>query len=84
MIKFNQLNKINATIFEFEGKEYRSTQEPYVTEFFEHAFYEAHVVDEENNEFKAVWEIKEGHLNLDEPLKVVAIDKPIHLGEIED
>lgn len=55
MTTFNELNAHNSTIIEFEGKELRTTQDPYVND--EGDLYSAPAVDVENNEYIITWEV---------------------------
>ncbi|KIL12207.1 hypothetical protein B4127_1538 [Bacillus pumilus] len=54
-MKFQDLNHNNSTIVVFEGKEYRTTQNPHVNNDGTH--YTAHAVDKMNEEYTIEWEI---------------------------
>ncbi|MET3505554.1 hypothetical protein [Halalkalibacter oceani] len=54
MKKFEELNSGNSTIVEFEGKEYRTLQDAYVSD--DGSEYKAHAVDENDKEYMIYWE----------------------------
>lgn len=75
MIKFEELNRTNSTIIEVEGREYRTTQDPYIND--DGSQYQAHAVDVDNNEYIIVWEVTNAETedeseacNWDEPLAI--------------
>lgn len=57
MKTFDELNVTNSTIFEWEGKELRTVQDPYPSAFDNGEVYTAFAVDENNNEYRAYWEV---------------------------
>lgn len=62
MKKFEELNVRNSTIIKWEGKELRTTQDPYCDNYYcmvdgTIASFFAHAVDADNNEYKIRWEI---------------------------
>lgn len=54
-VKFEDLNVTNSTIVEWEGKELRTTQDPYVSGDGE--TYTAHALDAANNEYRITWAV---------------------------
>lgn len=55
MKKFDELNARNSTIVDWNGKELRTTQDPYVSD--DGSEYKAHAVDAEGNEYMITWEV---------------------------
>lgn len=55
MKKFQELNAFNSTIVEVDGKEYRTTQDPYVSD--DGNTYKAHALDAKGNEYLITWEV---------------------------
>ncbi|MGG3987467.1 hypothetical protein [Bacillus smithii] len=55
MKTFDELNVTNSTIFEWEGKELRTVQDPYVSD--DGDTYTAVAIDENNNEYQVYWEV---------------------------
>jgi hypothetical protein len=53
MKSFDELNATNSTIIEVDGKELRTTQDPYING----DVYMAAAVDSANNEHRITWEI---------------------------
>jgi hypothetical protein len=76
MTKFSSLNVTNSTIIERDGKELRTTQDPYI----DRGMYKAIAVDEDDKEYEVKWEIT-NHETTDEsetcdwdhPAKVTAL-----------
>ena len=57
-IKITEYSKLsigNSTIVKFEGKEYRSIQDPYIND--DGTAYKAHAVDQHDNEYMIEWEV---------------------------
>ena len=78
MTNFKDLNVTNSTIIELEGKEYRTTQEPFVND--EGTEYKAHAVDEANNEFMIVWDINHSDFeNLEDESEACDWDNPVRV-----
>lgn len=78
MKKFQELNAFNSTIVEVEGVEYRTTQDPYVSD--EGDTYQAHALDAEGNEYLITWEVANGETedesdacDWDSPINIKAI-----------
>lgn len=63
MTNFNELNVTNSTIIEWEGKELKTTQDPYLDLYRsfvdapDQDAYQAHAIDESENEYVIYWEI---------------------------
>lgn len=55
MAKFTELNAHNSTIVTVEGTEYRTTQEPHVSD--DGRTYKAHAVDAQDNEYIIAWAV---------------------------
>ncbi|MFU1797664.1 hypothetical protein ACM1RC_27620 [Paenibacillus azoreducens] len=55
MSKFNGLNATNSTIIQWEGKELRTTQDPYISD--DGSQYIAHAVDDRDDEYIITWEV---------------------------
>ena len=51
MKSFRELNEANSTSIEWEGKELRTTEDPYI----KGGTYRAHAVDEDNDEYEIEW-----------------------------
>lgn len=57
MTTFNELNESNSTIIVFEGKELRTTQNPYVGDNGD--TYKAHAVDQNDAEYEIIWDVSD-------------------------
>ena len=55
MKNYNELNEMNSTIVNFEGKELRTTQDPIISDDGER--YTAPALDEQGNEYIISWSV---------------------------
>ena len=76
MKRYNSLNARNSTMFDFEGMELRTVQDPYI----DGDIYRAIAVDPEDNEYEVKWEItnpdttdESESCDWDHPISVVKI-----------
>lgn len=77
MTQFEKLNAMNSTVVEVEGVEYKTTQDPYVTDAGDQ--YQAHAVDADDKEYLIIWDVvnedvedESDACDWDEPSSVVA------------
>ncbi|OPA76726.1 hypothetical protein BVG16_16275 [Paenibacillus selenitireducens] len=78
MLKFEDLNARNSTILTIEGEEYRTTQDPHISDDGE--TYQAHALNTDNEEFLITWDITNNETtdeseacDWDSPIGIMAI-----------
>ncbi|APT48329.1 hypothetical protein [Bacillus safensis] len=75
-MKFENLNETNSTITTFEGREYRTTQNPFVNKDGTH--YLAKALDQSNNDCLIKWKIThDDYENIDVESKVCDWENPV-------
>ncbi|MED5094512.1 hypothetical protein [Bacillus safensis] len=75
-MKFENLNDTNSTIVTFEGREYRTTQNPFVNKDGTH--YLAKALDQSNNEYLIKWKIThEDYENLEDESEACDWENPV-------
>ena len=76
---FETLNETNSTIVTVDGTELRTTQEPYLNG----DNYTANAVDQDDNEYKIIWEINHPDFeNLEDESEACDWDNPVSVEKL--
>ena len=76
---FETLNETNSTIVTVDGTELRTTQEPYLNG----DNYTANAVDQDDNEYKIIWEITHPDFeNLEDESEACDWDNPVSVEKL--
>lgn len=84
MTNFNELNSSNSTIVTWEGKELRTTQDPYICgPAGERPHYEASAIDVEGNGYTITWDVYDAYEEIDDEGSMCDWDSPVEVMSVK-
>jgi hypothetical protein len=83
MNRYEKLNVLNSTLFDWEGKELRTLENPYIDgEQGQRPYYRAIALDAEENEHEVIWDVFDGWEDITDESSICDWDNPISVTKL--